>query len=928
MTETIFFKYWGKTRKAADHELPEYHLLPYHCLDVAAVGSVILQKNKALVERLSTYSGIKRHDLIQWAVFFLALHDIGKFADSFQSLNPYVQDKLKKRVSNRVYGGLRHDSLGLALWYQVLRNEFETLGITQATQGSKRRRVRETPVDVWMAAVTGHHGIPAKLSSTRIFSDDFNEPEDTEAAASFVGELCALLLPKRRFPTCELEKIRLISWWIAGFAVLCDWLGSNGDFFPYQSDMLPLSDYWQFALQQAERAVAVTGMMPVEISGQLTLEQLISSKQHKEFTCTPLQQQSCDFGIMDSPHLFILEDVTGAGKTEAAVLLAHRLMHAGLGSGIYFALPTMATANSMYARMGRAYRSFFSADSNPSLILAHGARGLSSEFRRSILPVTAKSNSDYGDGTMPAGAHCNGWLADNRKKALLADIGVGTIDQALLAVLPSRHQCLRLLGLLNKILIVDEVHACDSYMHELLCALLKAQSAVGGSAILLSATLSQEQRQALVDSYRAGRNHQQTALQSTDNSSYPLFTAVNDYEIKELVVDTRDSIKREIHIKLLHEQEAVEKLLARTVASGKCACWIRNTVADARETFVALQQSHPEWKIELFHARFMLGDRLDIENRIVRRFGKNSASQERNGRIIIATQVVEQSLDLDFDEMITDLAPIDLIIQRTGRLRRHSRDKFGNRKTGKDERGKITCHVFSPSVVENPEADWFSGFFKRAGKVYPNHGQLFLAAELLQRKGAFRMPEDARELIESVYGPEVQNFIPEALLENSFEAEGESMAAAGLARLNALYIPGGYSNTDETVNKWWDEALTPTRLGEETSTVYLACVKGSKLAPLRNEPHNSWQYSSVSICTKRIAHEADVSDIPEKLLADCKEQLPAKGKWGVLVPLEQKENGLWQGRAINRNGQEATVYYRKDIGLVLDNEYQQLLEKN
>ncbi len=928
MNEILFYKYWGKTGQAADHRPFEYHLLPYHCLDVAAVGSVFLQKNQSLLERLAAYSGIRRHDFIHWVVFFLALHDLGKFADSFQSLNPRVQAKLKKGVSNRVYGGLRHDSLGFVLWHQVLRKEFETLGIMRATKGSKRRQVKETPVDVWMAVVTGHHGIPAKLSSTRTFSDDFEEPEDTEAARSFVGELCALLLPQRRFPTCELEKIRLISWWIAGFTVLCDWLGSNADLFPHQSLILPLSDYWQLTLQQAERAVAETGLMPIEVSGQLSLEQLIPSVQQKQLAYTPLQQQSCDFGLMESPHLFILEDVTGAGKTEAAVLLAHRLMHAGFGRGIYFALPTMATANSMYARMGKAYRSFFSPGSNPSLILAHGARGLSSEFRQSVLPVTAANNSDYGDGTMPAGAHCNGWLADNRKKALLADIGVGTIDQALLAVLPSRHQCLRLLGLLNKILIVDEVHACDSYMHELLCALLKAHSAAGGSAILLSATLSQEQRQALVDSYRAGRNRQQSALQSIDYSSYPLFTSVNDYEIRELVVDTRASIKREVHIKLLHEQEAVEKLLARTVASGKCACWIRNTVADARETFVALQQSHPEWRIELFHARFMLGDRLDIENSVVRRFGKKSTSQERNGRILIATQVVEQSLDLDFDEMITDLAPIDLIIQRSGRLRRHSRDKFGNRKTGKDERGKITCHVFSPFVVEKPDADWFVVFFKRAGKVYPNHGQLFLTAKLLEKKGSFRMPEDARELIESVYGPEVQDSIPDALLENSFEAEGESMAAAGLARLNILDIPSGYSNTDETVNRWWDEALTPTRLGEETTTVYLACAKRSILVPLRNEPHNSWQYSSVSIRTRGIVCEADIPDIPEKLLAECRDQLPAKGKWGVLVPLEQKENGLWQGRAINKNGQEVTVYYRKDIGLVLDNEYQQLLEKN
>jgi CRISPR-associated endonuclease/helicase Cas3 len=928
LSEKSFFKYWGKAEQVAGDMPPAYHLLPYHCLDVAAVGSIILHNNKSLLGRLSGLAGLERDDFVLWAIFFLALHDMGKFADSFQSLNPFVQAKLQKRVSKRMYGGLRHDSLGFALWNQVLRQEFQSLRIVQVVQRSKRRQAKESPVDVWMAVVTGHHGVPAKLCSTRTFSDDFEDPRDTDAARTFVRELGSLLLHKRQFPKSELSKIRIVSWWIAGFTVLCDWLGSNANYFPHQSAIFSLDNYWQTTLKQAERAVLETGLMPVKISARITLEQLIPPSKQEDIVSTPLQQQARDFTITDSPHLFILEDVTGAGKTEAAVLLAHRLMTAGLGRGIYFALPTMATANSMYARMGRAYRYLFSPDSNPSLILAHGARELSREFRQSILPVTAKNNADYGDGTMPAGAHCNGWLADNRKKSLLADIGVGTIDQALLAVLPSRHQCLRLLGLLTKILIVDEVHACDSYMHELLCTLLKAHRAAGGSAILLSATLPQEQRQALVDSYMAGQSLQLPVLEKTDYSSYPLFTSISDHDTRELVVDTRVSAKRVVHVKLMHEQKDIETLLDQTVAAAKCACWIRNTVADARETFVALQRSHPDWNIELFHARFTLGDRLDIENRVVQRFGKNSGNKERKGRILIATQVVEQSLDLDFDEMITDLAPIDLIVQRSGRLRRHSRDNFGNRKMGKDERGEITLHILAPPVVENPGEDWFAGFFKRTGKVYPHHGQLFLTAELMQSKGKFRMPEDARELIESVYGPEAQDAIPASLLENSFDAEGEAMAAAGLARLNTLDIPGGYSNTDETVNRWWDEALTPTRLGEETTTVYLACYERDALFPFRKEKHNSWQYSSVSMRTHGIASETDATAIPENLLAECRDQLPAKGKWGVLVPIEKRENNLWQGVAKNKSGKEVTVYYRKDFGLMLDNEYQQLQGKD
>ena len=137
-------------------------------------------------------------------------------------------------------------------------------------------------------------------------------------------------------------------------------------------------------------------------------------------------------------------------------------MCAGQGSGIYFALPTMATANAMYARMRAVYKKMFDTAAYPSLVLAHGSREMAKEFQQSIVPDNSSLESHYANDEMAAAAHCNAWLADNKKKALLADVGVGTIDQALLAILPSQHQSLRMLGLLHKILIVDEVHACDA----------------------------------------------------------------------------------------------------------------------------------------------------------------------------------------------------------------------------------------------------------------------------------------------------------------------------------------------------------------------------------------------------------------------------------------------------------------------------------
>merc|ERR1712023_293119 len=193
------------------------------------------------------------------------------------------------------------------------------------------------------------------------------------------------------------------------------------------------------------------------------------------------------------PQLFVLEDVTGAGKTEAAMTLVHRLLEHGQARGVYFGLPTMATSNAMYGRVADIYRRWFDEQQVPNLVLAHGARHLNTDFAHSVVSEQARDHA-YGDGEQTASAACNQWFADSRKKALLADVGVGTV-----------HQALRLIGLANKVLVVDEVHACDDYMAGLLEAILQAHAQQGGSAILLTATLPHSMKRNLVAAYQKGR---------------------------------------------------------------------------------------------------------------------------------------------------------------------------------------------------------------------------------------------------------------------------------------------------------------------------------------------------------------------------------------------------------------------------------------
>lgn len=228
---------------------------------------------------------------------------------------------------------------------------------------------------------------------------------------------------------------------------------------------------------------------------------------------TPLQQKALELDVnQHRAQLFLLEDVTGAGKTEAALILAHRLMASGKAQGIYFGLPTMATANAMYERMANTWLTLYQPDSRPSLVLAHSARRLMDRFNHSIWSDDL-TGSEEPDENQPFAQGCAAWFADSNKKALLADVGVGTLDQAMMSVMPFKHNNLRLLGLRNKVLIADEIHAYDAYMSKILECVIEKQAQDGNSTILLSATLSQQQRDRLISAYARGVKRQVQAPQ-------------------------------------------------------------------------------------------------------------------------------------------------------------------------------------------------------------------------------------------------------------------------------------------------------------------------------------------------------------------------------------------------------------------------------
>ncbi|WP_158213287.1 CRISPR-associated helicase Cas3' [Pigmentiphaga sp. NML080357] len=592
-----------------------------------------------------------------------------------------------------------------------------------------------------------------------------------------------------------------------------------------------------------------------------------------------------------------MEDVTGAGKTEAAMMLTHRLMSAGVADGFFIGLPTMATANAMYGRLSHFYARLF--DGLASLVLANGQRELVEAFAASVLR-SGPVEHDLAQRDETASARCTAWLADHNKRVLLAPAGVGTIDQALMAVLQGKHQSLRLLGLFRKVLIVDEVHACDAYMQGVLEHLLRAHASAGGSAILLSATLPERMKRALLAAFAEGCRQQPPTLPA--DMAYPLITSWNAdraQHVETYRVGTRADVSRTVKIRYVADLDEVVAGIRRALDGGRCVCWVRNTIADAMTAYALFAHELDAERLMLFHARFTLRDRLDMEARILDHFGAHSTSAQRRGRLVIATQVAEQSLDADWDWMISDLAPIDRLIQRAGRLQRHRRDALGNRLANPadpDGREQPCLWVLGPAWTDAPRATWFKDACPKSSKVYRHHGQLWLTARFI-KEGQLHMPADARRLIEGVFTEDVD--LPAGLQPVANHVIGEESSEASHAYRNAIKLDVGYVWRGE---QWWSDAQTPTRLGEASASVVLCRWDGERLLPWAThaQPRHAWAYSTVRVPERLIAEVVPPSD-PQRLRAweEAKLTLPDQGKWSVLLPLE-KTGRDWIGVAMGR----------------------------
>jgi CRISPR-associated endonuclease/helicase Cas3 len=414
---------------------------------------------------------------------------------------------------------------------------------------------------------------------------------------------------------------------------------------------------------------------------------------------SPRDVQTVTEGVpLDVPALIVVEAEMGKGKTEAALSMAARFLARGIGEGVTVALPTMATSNAMFGRVEEVIPRLFPLQ-DVQLALAHGRASRDARFQVLVQRALRARDLDNPEASVA----CARWLL-NKKRILLAQIGVGTIDQALQAALVVRHQFVRMFGLSRNVIIVDEVHAYDAYMEVLLEHLLGWLGALGVPVILLSATLPSERRAALARAWRGpeplmdGANEKEAIaaddLETARTRPYPLVTITTRAGTTTRSTDEVGPSRSLLLERAPNAQDdttnaavSAARLLAAARAGARVV-WIRNTVREAQRAFRAVAANAEEVEHTLFHARFRGCDRRRIEASVLERFGKAAPP---GGRVLIATQVVEQSLDLDFDELHTDLAPIDLLFQRAGRLHRHSRTASGTPRAASMRRG--WCYV-------------------------------------------------------------------------------------------------------------------------------------------------------------------------------------------------------------------------------------------
>lgn len=796
---------WAKSDREKNDG--SWHPLIHHMLDVSACAEAVLELEPERTRELyaQDFGFAKYAQAKPWLLSFIALHDLGKASPTFQALWPE--------------GGNRVKQLGLIFKKDFKEIEYVAHGFVSQSALELNEPLRASLAHDLLKlaadAVGCHHGLRALPTQLDIGSAEFGSG-DWEAVRQELVDATLKLLGADPEQAPRSETLNAAAFYrLAGLTSFADWIGSSQAFFAFEPQVGDLEGYYKRSLEKARQALQTIGWRKREPlrTEIVPFDQVPFDLDGTTYTPRPLQQAVVDLLEHTSePLLLLIEAPMGEGKTEAAFYSHIRLQQTLGHRGMYVALPTRATGNAMFKRtvgflqgMGRK--------EPVDLQLLHGATLLNDDYTKlKILAVDEQEKPGFSHSVS-----AQEWFS-NKKRAQLSEYGVGTIDQALLSVLPIKHNFVRMWGLGNRTVVIDEVHAYDTYTSSLIETLLNWLYALGSSAIVMSATLPKVRREALLKTFGASETPQ--------GVSYPRVYKVSGgaVEAKSFEADPQRKVSLELRPCKAEISEVVPQLLA-SVENGGCVACIVNTVDRAQQIYLALEAAARTRGIELylFHARYPAQQRQEIEDTI-RLFGKGGDRPRK--AILIGTQVLEQSLDLDFDQMFTDLAPIDLILQRSGRVWRHRR---GNRAPAQ----KPILHIMG-LAQEAEVPNFHEGLLEEKfywDAVYAEDVLLRTYA-LLKGRTKLCLPEDIDPLVEAVYAAEVSEWAPQAFAQAILDAlqkrEQKQAEAQAKAAQSIIGLPfdGSWENVadleqyDPEENPQKHKALlAATRLGDPSVTV-------------------------------------------------------------------------------------------------------------
>jgi CRISPR-associated endonuclease/helicase Cas3 len=732
-------QFWAKLHP----DYPEkktWHPLVAHSADVAAVTEVLL-KRTILGDRLAQLIGWDALSPvhIERLCVFAFIHDAGKVNQGFQNIAFGAQptaDHVRPMIG--------------VLNAPEPMNWLQPLPLTAMLSWFEGQNAEQALIQ-FLLATWGHHGQPV---SDHNCSFDERLWAATEARSPIAGLQRLASRIQHWFPGAFDEKTHpfpadpALQHAFNGVLTLADWIGSDMRFFDYAS----IENAMDRARDSASKAIDAlfldAGPSRVALNRPVGFAPILG-----DWDPYPIQEAVRSLPIHESGSLTILESDTGSGKTEAALARFMYLFQAGQVDGMYFAVPTRSAATQLHERMTRAVERIFpNAAQRPPVVQAVPGYIKADDTEATRLPgFQVRWDDDIEH---------RGWAAETSKRYLAAPIAVGTIDQVLLSALQASHAHMRTAALLRHFLVIDEVHASDVYMTAITDRVLDQHLAAGGHALLMSATLGAAARTHLA----TGGTGDVPSLEEATGTDYPLVTHVEASRQSLEAVHAASSGSQKMVEPSLHpiagKPDAIAEQAISAARDGARVLVIRNRVKDCRAVQHALEAAEGDDANLLFsvqgtsaphHSRFAPDDRKALDARIEHLFGASARPSEK-GCVVVATQTVEQSLDIDADLLLTDLCPMDVLLQRIGRLHRHTRPRPHGYDTAH-------CRVLTPVSRDLTPAITKEGKGWKGphglGTVYRDLRMVEASWRVLEASDMWSIPDDNRHLVEDATHPAV-----------------------------------------------------------------------------------------------------------------------------------------------------------------------------